>query len=72
MDKYIRVTLAGAVALACNALVPATAAAASPAARSPQAASVPATTGAVRVASTANELCQTIACPRYRLVGIAY
>lgn len=68
MGKYLRMTLAGAVALAWTGM----AAAASETVRSPQAASVPAASGAVQIASTANASCQTIACPRYRLVGIAY
>ena len=72
MNKYIRVILACAVAFGCNAIVPATAAAASKAVRSSIATSVPVKTGAIRVVSTANATCQTIACPRYRLVGIAY
>lgn len=74
MNKYFRLTLAGAVALAWTAFVTGTTAAASASqtVRSPQTASVSAKPGAVQVASTANASCQTIACPRYRLVGIAY
>ena len=74
MDNHSRLLLAAAAALAWTAIATAPAAADSTTqtVRSRQVATVSAKPRAVQVASTAAVSCQTIACPRYRLVGIAY
>jgi len=73
MDKHSRL-LMGAVVLAWTTITTGTAVAdsVSQTVRSRQVATVSAKPRAVQVASTASASCQTIACPRYRLVGIAY
>lgn len=74
MNKHSRLLLAGAAALVWTAIATGTAAAdsATQTVRSRQVATVSAKPRALQVASTAAVPCQTIACPRYRLVGIAY
>ena len=74
MRKHSRLLLAGAAALTWTAVCVGTAAAdsATQTARSRLVATVSAKPRTVLVASTPAASCQTIACPRYRLVGIAY